>query len=176
LPVRSDDFLSQQAFLSHLSQPNRYDLNFLRTYMQDPKSGNHPILGLDRCVYDGSLDGNDLISLCRPMNTDILSRVIRNKLVPSIHNLLGAKFKDSISCAPESSITQYSDGLINSAINVLGTVVSSLLPVLAIVVLYYVKDMLARLGCIAAFTGLFSLALGLMTQGSRVEIFAATST
>ena len=110
------------------------------------------------------------------MNTDMLSRVVRNNLVPLIHNMLGAKFKDSISCAPESGIAQYRDGLINSAINLLGTVVSSLFPVLAIVVLYYVKDMPARLGCIAAFTGLFSLALGLMTQGSRVEIFAATTT
>jgi len=54
--------------------------------------------------------------------------------------------------------------------------VSSLFPILAIVVLYYVEEMPVRLACIAAVTGSFALALGLMTHASRVEIFAATTT
>ncbi len=133
--TRSDDYLSQQVFLSNLPRSTRYDLSFLRTYLQDPTSGNHPLLGLDRDVWDCSLNESDLITLSRPINTR--------------H--------------------------IHSAVNLVGTVISSLFPVLAIVVLYYVQEMPAKLGSIAGFTGLFSFALRLMTHGSRVEIFAATT-
>ncbi len=174
--VKSDDYLSQQVFLTHLPRPNPYDLDFLRAYLQDPTSGNHPILGLDRNVWDCSLQQGDLISLSRPINTDALSRFVRNTLVPLFHNILGARYRASLPRAPDSGISYYSDRHIYFAVNLLGTVVSSLFPILAIVVLYYVEEMPVRLACIAAFTGSFSLALGVMTHASRVEIFAATTT
>ncbi|OMP82809.1 hypothetical protein BK809_0000999 [Diplodia seriata] len=58
----------------------------------------------------------------------------------------------------------------------IGTVVASLLPVLAIVVLYSVHGMSARLGLVAAFTAAFSTSLWFMTDGKIIEVFAATST
>jgi hypothetical protein len=52
---------------------------------------------------------------------------------------------------------------------------ASLLPVASIVVLYCVESMWRRLLIVAGFTGAFSLALGLVTNGQLVDIFAASA-
>jgi hypothetical protein len=46
---------------------------------------------------------------------------------------------------------------------------------MAIVVLYYVDNMTRRLAIIGVFTAIFSAALGLLTNGRVVEIFATTA-
>lgn len=76
---------------------------------------------------------------------------------------------------PESEISQYSEERLTGFVHVLGTVLASLLPISSIVVLYFVSNLLVRLGIVAAFTALFSLALALITQARRIEIFAGTS-
>jgi hypothetical protein len=50
-----------------------------------------------------------------------------------------------------------------------------MLPIIATVVLYFVHNMGKRLGIIAAFTALFSLALALLTRATMQEVFAATA-
>jgi cell division protein FtsX len=57
----------------------------------------------------------------------------------------------------------------------LGTVLASTMPVVAIVVLSFVTRMKMRLAVIALFTALFSTLLGLFSNGKAVEIFTATS-
>jgi len=49
--------------------------------------------------------------------------------------------------------------------------IASLLLVGSIVILYWVSSMDVRLTVIGLFTGLFSLGLGLLTNGSMVEVF-----
>jgi hypothetical protein len=56
-----------------------------------------------------------------------------------------------------------------------GTVVSSLAPMVSIVVLYVVQNTSVRLGLVCAFTLLFSFVLALVTNARRIEIFAATA-
>lgn len=53
--------------------------------------------------------------------------------------------------------------------------IASTLPVAAISVLYVVVSMPARLAIIAAFTILFTLALGIFTKARPVDIFVATT-
>jgi hypothetical protein len=52
---------------------------------------------------------------------------------------------------------------------------ASLLPIGAIVLLYYIKSMPKRLGIIGGFTAAFSLVLGLVTNGELVDVFAASA-
>jgi len=53
--------------------------------------------------------------------------------------------------------------------------VASMLPISVTIVLYIVKDTVSRLGIVAAFVALFSLALALFTQASLYEVFSATA-
>lgn len=57
----------------------------------------------------------------------------------------------------------------------LGTVFSSLAPLISIVVLSFVANERVRLGLICAFTALFCCSLAIATKARRVEIFAATA-
>jgi len=53
--------------------------------------------------------------------------------------------------------------------------VASLLPAISILALYFIHNMLARLGAIMAFSALFSFTLAIFTTAKRIEIFAATA-
>lgn len=57
----------------------------------------------------------------------------------------------------------------------MGTVCATLLPVLAVVILYHVASMERRLAIIGIFTAIFSTALGVLTNGRVVETFSATA-
>lgn len=69
----------------------------------------------------------------------------------------------------------YDEKIVIRAADMIGTAISSLLPVLAVIVLHSVHEMLTRLGMIALFTVVFALALMVTTKAKRVEIFAATA-
>lgn len=57
----------------------------------------------------------------------------------------------------------------------MGTVLASILPVVAIVVLYLVEGTGTRLGLVAVFSGLFSTSLWFLNDGNLVQVFSATS-
>lgn len=57
----------------------------------------------------------------------------------------------------------------------LAVVCASVLPVVAIAVLYSVVNTTHRLVAIGVFTALFSIALSVFTNGRAIEIFSATS-
>lgn len=65
--------------------------------------------------------------------------------------------------------------MLASAVDILTTVVASLLPLLSILILFLVSSDTIKLGVIVASSAVFSLALALMTQARRVEVFAATA-
>ena len=69
----------------------------------------------------------------------------------------------------------YEEKAVIRVADMIGTAISSLLPVLAVIALYSVSEMLTRLGIIALFTVVFALALMVITKAKRVEIFAATA-
>jgi hypothetical protein len=52
---------------------------------------------------------------------------------------------------------------------------SSILPTVAILVLFFVRDMLKRIGLVVVFTTLFAFALALFTNSRKIEIFSATA-
>jgi len=76
---------------------------------------------------------------------------------------------------PESNIFLYRDSHFHRIANVVGTLISSLIPIGSIVVLYFVTSMPLRLAVLSCFTAIFSIALSLLTSAKRVEIFAATA-
>ena len=74
-----------------------------------------------------------------------------------------------------SNLHHYDDGDIETVTNILGTVFSSLAPLVSIVVLSFVGNANARLGLVCAFTFIFAGCLAIATKARRVEVFAATA-
>ena len=72
-------------------------------------------------------------------------------------------------------IRKYSSKRIGRVSNIVVAVVSSILPTLVILVLYFVKRMIVRIGLVIFFTAIFSIALAAFTDARKVEIFSATA-
>jgi hypothetical protein len=74
-----------------------------------------------------------------------------------------------------TGIYHYKESALESVLGILVTVVASLLPICSVVALFIVQSNGIRLGMIAIFSACFSLALALMTNARRIEVFAATA-
>ena len=69
----------------------------------------------------------------------------------------------------------YSDSGIEKITKLLTTVLACLLPIAAVVILYFVESMPQRLGIIGGLAAVFSMTLSLMTGARVADIFAATA-
>jgi hypothetical protein len=121
----------------------------------------------------------DLTSLAdRYPKLDVCSRWIHSHLLRWYHNKLGHRLHDPISLAETSvqiPMTHYSDSKLTAAVNAISTILSSLLPAMSILALYFIHDQLARMVAVVAFCLLFSVVLTLITNAGRVDCFAATA-
>jgi hypothetical protein len=70
---------------------------------------------------------------------------------------------------------EYDDRRLFHIATIIGTMLASLLPILSIIVLYFIQDFRVRLSIVTLFTLAFTVALRLFTQAKTGELFAATS-
>ncbi|PQE24140.1 ATP synthase subunit gamma protein [Rutstroemia sp. NJR-2017a BVV2] len=166
-----DECLFQQRQLATFDLPESGNLEFLNDWLVDPRQGDCALEGLDRNVWK---EKEDLVVI-KPdgIAVDSFTRVLRKPLTAFWHKLRTRRCHRQAD--EESMIYAYDEKIVIRVADMIGTAIASLLPVLAVVVLYSVREMLARLGIIALFTVLFALALMITTKAKRVEIFAATA-
>jgi hypothetical protein len=74
-----------------------------------------------------------------------------------------------------AGIYHYKESSLETALGIVATVVASVLPTCSVVALYIIQSNNLRLGMLAIFSSIFSLALALMTNARRIEVFAATA-
>jgi hypothetical protein len=148
-----------------LGKPNQYDLNFLRAWFSDRAKGNWPILGRDRDTWHTFED--DLVALYKENGHGRLSRTLSYKIIPFIYSHFGSD---------QSGEKEVNDGKLAVIVEIIGSLIASLMPLTAILALYFIKNELTRLFTIIGFTAGFCLAVLFMTEGTRqIEVFAATS-
>ncbi|RDL30750.1 uncharacterized protein BP5553_10095 [Venustampulla echinocandica] len=75
----------------------------------------------------------------------------------------------------EGQLYYYPTERIAWIVAILSVLISTILLIVAIVVLYFVKPMGTRLGIVAAFTVMFTAFIGLLTNARRAEIFGSTA-
>ena len=104
---------------------------------------------------------------------DPLTRWLIDVFLLPYHRLIGHRFKTSPNV--DAKIFVYNDAHLEAPAHIISTILASLLPVIAIVVLYVINDMAKRLGLIAVFTTVFSACLAALTRANRFDTFAATA-
>ncbi|KAG9236257.1 hypothetical protein BJ875DRAFT_503479 [Amylocarpus encephaloides] len=173
-------FIIQQATIQQLSRPDEYDIRALQDWLDRPAMGNLAFEGADRHTW-GDLKtpinpDSDLLALSSrgEVSSDPFSCWFSEKFVPWFHHIFWHRVKKPQDL--ETGIARYRDDAIHRFTLSITTVVASLLPVLAIIILYCVKSMSTRLGLVGLFTTIFSFSLMVFTNAKRGEIFAATST
>lgn len=153
--------------------PNSSDVKFLRRWFMEETMGDFPLKGLDRNIWETS-PPSSLVAL-QPRNyDDPLNSVFLSKVSTWWHSCVGHRIKKRVN-DQEAQYFEYSDKKILRTANILSSVISSVLLVGSIVILAFVKDLYIRLGVVALFTQMFSLALVLVTNARKVEMFAATA-
>jgi hypothetical protein len=74
-----------------------------------------------------------------------------------------------------SNLHYYDNREIATVTNILGTLFSSLAPLVSIIVLSFVSNARVRLGLVCVFTFVFASCLAIAAKARRVEVFAATA-
>ncbi|PMD67067.1 uncharacterized protein K444DRAFT_689534 [Hyaloscypha bicolor E] len=171
--------LHQYNEISLMKRPKDSQVKSLREWIESPHlGGGCGFLGRDlggfaqEAAYDPKHVG-DLVMLSEELGEDdMLTSFISGPLLRLFHT-----FWQRYKVRPEnrSSLYYYSDEHVNGVINIIGTVASSLTPMISIIVLYVIQSTRIRLGLVCVFTLLFSLVLALATKARRIEIFAATA-
>lgn len=152
--------------------PRAYNLETLRSCLRDAKLPDY-LLGQDSDIWDDPLLRDDLIARDFSKEEDSMTVWIAANLVAPFHQVVGRYL---VSPSDDSAgLYNYSDGAITKLSSLVATVLSSVLPIAGVIVLYFVKNTLARIGIIAGMTALFSLCLALLTSAKKSEIFAATA-
>jgi hypothetical protein len=148
-----------------LGKPNQYDLNFLRTWLVDRAKGDWPILGRDRDTWHACED--DLVALRAGVAHGRFSHTLNYKIIPFIYGRFGSD---------QSGEKEINDGKLAMIVEIIGCLIASMMPLTAILALYFIKNELTRLFTIIGFTAGFCLAILFLTEGTRqIEVFAATS-
>ncbi|KAE9372811.1 hypothetical protein N431DRAFT_339092 [Stipitochalara longipes BDJ] len=108
--------------------------------------------------------------------SDVFTRLIENIIVGPYHKYIGHRLQTGKVLDEETGSRSYDSEKINTASNVIATVLSAILPVLTIFVLNLLETTNQRIGLTVLFTAVFALMLVTFSSTRRVEIFAATAT
>ncbi|KAF2094721.1 hypothetical protein NA57DRAFT_45802 [Rhizodiscina lignyota] len=168
-----DEAVVRYSQMLSLQEPGEYELRNLQEWFRRPTMGAVYLTGRDRDVWK---DGVDLVALkSAERHYPFVSWL--NGLTPTFHRIFGKYYKhpDPTTADFAPNTVYYTDSKISSFAALIGAVIASLLPVLAIVVLYFVTEMGKRLGLVAAFTAVFSICLWFLTEGRLIEVFSATA-
>jgi hypothetical protein len=152
--------------------PSTGDLDFLRRWFKDKNMGDFPLIGRDHDLWEKSSE-TELIAVKAWGGEDPLGSLFLNKAFRWWHQCVGRRFKKPVD--EESQYFEYEDKVVLRVANILASIISSTLLVGSILALFFVNNMLVRLGIIAALTQVFSLVLILATNARKAEVFAATA-
>lgn len=129
------------------------------------------LLGRDSSVWKDSKD--DLVSLNPVYDFDHVTEWFIRYGLTWYHRFIGHRLKNTANA--DANLYHYNDAHLELPVHILSTTLASLLPILAIVILYLVKDTAKRLGLIAAFTAVFAVCLAVVTKARRVDVFSTTA-
>lgn len=170
-----DTALLQAEQVFKMAPPIGQNLRFLRDWLSRPKSGDNFLRGLEASIWD-SQNTHDLVALgSRPGERDKFTNWITNTFLVKFHRYIGCYTRTNRPKDPEAGYTEYSESKLTAFLQIIITLLASMLPFLATVSLYLVKGMPIRLAMIALFMLIFCMTLAVSTNGRRVEIFAATA-
>ena len=169
----SDAALLQVAQVSKLERPRSDELEFLKNWLQRPNMGNSFLRGRESRIWAGRAPREMITLAQREMERDPFSTWLSTWLVDIYDRLYGNRRKEPIAGDPDSGIVEYEDTRLTTISNAVGVIFASLVPTVSVLVLYFIKDMLVRIGLLVVFTAVFSAALALFTSARKIEIFSA---
>ncbi|KAH6664981.1 hypothetical protein B0J14DRAFT_661091 [Halenospora varia] len=167
--------LVQATQLSKAKKPSKRQLNFLTDWLRRPSMGNSFLKDREQTIWQAQ-NAPDLVTLfSHTQEKDGFTTLMSGVMLDIYHRIWGHRRKQTYNLDHEGKITAYDEKRLERIASILCGVIASLLPILAILALYFVKRMLLRIGLTIIFTAVFSLTISLFTETSKVNVFAATA-
>ena len=163
-----DEALQAQAWLQSLERPPKHVPEAMRKIPELDVGLRTSISAID-VEYLDLKNSQDIISLTPEHNREAFSRFLINKLS---WVLLPTEARQE---QQQTGFTVLSDNRVRRTTRVVAVVLASILPVLSIVILYYVHSTNIRIGLIIVFSTLFSAVVALVSDARNVEVMAATA-
>jgi hypothetical protein len=150
--------------------PTNRETAFLRSWLERPDGGEGFLRDREKQTW-AEENSNDFISLFpRQLQTDPFTSLLNGFLLDMYHRAWGHRKQD------QPGYREYDEKKMARTSTVIVTVLASALPAVTVLVLYFIKQLLIRIGLIIVFTSLFSLALATFTTADKATIFTATAT
>jgi len=161
--------LSHQSFLHTLQKPSTLSQKAVHNILFDEE--NKPRLISPSEAEYVSKFAEDLITLAPSGGGEVLTRFLERRF-----NRVFQTKADKQKSANNSPLSFFSESRINSTVRGIAVVLSSVLPILSVVVLYFIANNNIRLGLIVLFTVICSASLAFLSKASNSEIIVATAT
>lgn len=188
--IMTDDDLLRQSGVAQLPNPRRYDLCVLREWIGSRKGGDGFLSGHEALPW--SLDEEQLVALSQRDHDTVTAYImehltpwytrLRDKVRALVHRImwrtLACSHPSSQKAAPgheEFGLVYCPDEPYERTARVMAVLASTLIPSLAIVILYFITSLIVRLVVAMLLSLLFSTAIALLTKARAVEIFASTA-
>lgn len=170
-----DAALLQVSQVARLESPRNHDLAFLQDWLKRPTMGNSFLQGREASTWQGR-QVKEMVSLMpSKIEADPFSTWLSTGAVNVFDKLWGNRRKSKIPLDPDSGIVEYDDRRLNKISHSVGVTFASLVPTLCVLVLYFVKRPIIRLGLLIVFTAVFSASLSTFTNARKIEIFSAVA-
>lgn len=159
-----------------METPGNFDLDHLQKYIASVEMGPFALCGQDSDIWGDIIQRKnyapDIITLLPRKREGMFFRsIIEYGLAKWFQLGLDRFLKPS----PAAGIVGYETSTLLRLSYLTTTVIASVIPILSIVVLYFIQSTPARLGVIGGFTVLISVSMVNFTSAKRSDILIATA-
>ncbi|KAH4938423.1 hypothetical protein HBI79_053650 [Parastagonospora nodorum] len=160
--------------VANLEKPGKADVSRLREWLKTDGLGDNFLAGTgtESFTWDTKNEGDFVVLSAPPSDNEPLLPALSSLPLDLLHCCL--RRKRSRAADVETGVLMYNDIYLRRFNKLIVTLVASLLPIVAIIVLYAVKGTWRRICVAIAFTALFGIAMA-CTTARQSEIFAATA-
>jgi len=163
--------------LEELGAPSEDAKSVLREWLRDTKGGNCFLQSTETFTWQPQHDADFITLGERGRSGDVVTAWLSSALIKLHHVAWGHRATTGpTTIDPESGLVQYPNVWFTRVGKALTTIIASLLPVLAVLGLYFEKDLLKRIYIMIGMTAFLAAVLSLLTNAKRIEIFATVAT
>lgn len=168
--------LIQQLKIVSVNPPGSSDLRYIQRFLLSEDMDNGVLTGQDAGLW-GSIDkpkehAPDLLALLGRHNEDFFSKWVTDSVADKLIEL---QQRRKSAAAKKPRLDELTDKKMLRWTFMVASVLASALPILSIVILYWVRSIKVRLGLIAVFNIVCSFALACFTSAKRAEVFAVSA-
>ncbi|KAF2097314.1 hypothetical protein NA57DRAFT_77566 [Rhizodiscina lignyota] len=164
--------LLHQAELHSLPRPTPYDLELVQRWLKHPEGGKDFLKGFESDTWQNE-NATDLVTVSSGRNWDPFLKWVAERLVPFLYHRGCFRWKKPLVGHEELGIVQWKDSRYSMAARMLGAAAATILLIVSVLTLYFIRKLINRLFAVMGFSVAFSMALTFFTTAKPIEIFAA---